>query len=117
MKRRWPRILLISICAVAVAALLTLFAPVSEYWRAQSPDGAFVAIAHIQPIYRLIGDAPGRVTVYRGSASCGSAWVPQISSSRAYLLWQVNQNPRRVEVRPFVVWNLDDCLVEQMPSR
>jgi hypothetical protein len=120
MKRRWLLILLAgpSIAAASVATLA--FVPTLEHWRATSPDGALVAIAHTQPIYSLIGvmpgqgsDKPGRVTVYRGNQSCGSAWVPMVSFVYD-LRWDVDTKPRRAEIRLVATWNLDDCSIEHV---
>ncbi|HZO47228.1 MAG TPA: hypothetical protein VFB68_15140 [Xanthobacteraceae bacterium] len=118
MKRRWLLILLAGLFIVAVPIAISLFSPISEHWRTTSPDGAFIVIAHTQPIYSLIGvmpgqgsDKPGRVTVYRGNQSCGSAWVPMVSF--AYdLRWELDTKPRRAEIRFGATWNLDDCAIE-----
>jgi hypothetical protein len=122
MNRRAWVILLAGIAAVTGSMVIPLFSPADEHWRTQSPDGAFVAIAHTQPIYSLIGvmpgqgsDKPGRVTIYRGSQSCGSAWVPMVSF--AYdLRWETDTRPRRAEIRLVATWNLDECSVERAPS-
>jgi hypothetical protein len=111
------------ICAVAGSVVVSMFAPVDEHWRTQSPDGAFVAIMHTQPIYSVIGvmpgqgsDKPGRVTIYRGNQACGSAWVPMVSL--AYRLrWEVDTRPRRAEIRLIATWNLDDCTVDIVVDR
>ena len=100
--------------------VIPLFSPVIEHWRTTSPDGAFVAIAHTQPIYSFIGvmpgqgsDKPGRVTVYRGNQSCGSAWVPMVSFVYD-LRWELDTKPRRAEIRLVATWNLDDCSIERV---
>jgi len=60
-------------------------------------------------------DKPGRVTVYRGSQSCGSARVPMVSF--AYdLRWELDAKPRRAEIRLGATWNLDDCSVERVSN-
>jgi hypothetical protein len=119
-KYRWLFILFAGIAAVAVSTVIPLFAPINEHWRTQSPDGAFIAVAHTQPIYSLIGaipgqgsDKPGRVTIYRGGQSCGAAWVPVVSL--AYdLRWEIDTRPRRAEIRLVATWNLDDCVLESV---
>jgi hypothetical protein len=120
MNRRAWLMLLVGIGAVVASMVVPLFSPVLEHWRTSSPDGAFVAIAHTQPIYSFIGvipgqgsDKPGRVTVYRGNQSCGSAWVPMVSF--AYdLRWNVDAKPRRAEIRLIATWDLDDCSIERV---
>lgn len=114
--------LLTGIGAVAASMVIPLFSPVSEHGRTRSPDGEFVAVAHTQPIYSVIGaipgqgsDKPGRVTVYRGSQSCGSAWVPMVSFVYD-LRWELDTKPRRAEIRLVATWNLDDCSVERVPD-
>ena len=114
--------LLTGIGAVAASMVIALFSPVSEHWRATSPDGEFVAIAHTQPIYSFIAvmpgqgsDKPGRVTVYRGNQSCGSAWVPMVSFVYD-LRWELDTKPRRAEIRLVATWNLEDCSVERIPG-
>jgi hypothetical protein len=123
MKHKWLLILLAGIGAVALTAVIALFAPINQHWRAQSPDGAFTAIARTQPMYSLIAvmpgqgsDKPGRVTVYRGNQSCGSAWVPMVWMARD-LRWEVDTRPRRAEIRLIATWNLDDCTVEFTADR
>jgi hypothetical protein len=120
MDRRAWLILLAGIAAVAGSAVIPLFTPINEHSRTQSPDGTFIAIAHTQPIYSLIGvmpgqgsDKPGRVTVYRGSQSCGSAWVPMVWMAND-LRWEVDVRPRHAEIRLVATWNLDDCIVERV---
>jgi hypothetical protein len=120
MNRRAWLMLLTGIGAVAASMAIALFSPVSEHGRARSPDGEFVAIAHTQPIYSFIGampgqgsDKPGRVTVYRGNQSCGSAWVPMMSFIYD-LRWDVDTKPRRAEIRLVATWNLDDCSIERV---
>jgi hypothetical protein len=120
MKRRWLLILLAGLFIVVASMVIPLFSPVSEHWRATSPDGAFVAIAHTQPIYSFIGvmpgqgsDKPGRVTVYRGNQSCGAAWVPMVSFVYD-LRWDVDTKPRRAEIRLVATWDLDDCSIEHV---
>ena len=88
----------------------------------QSPDGAFTAIARTQLIYSFIGvmpgqgsDKPGRVTVYRSSQSCGSAWVPMVWMAND-LRWEVDTRPRRAEIKLIATWNLDDCSIERVNS-
>ena len=110
--------LLVGIGAVAASMAILLFSPVLEHWRTTSPDGAFIAIARTQPIYSFIGvmpgqgsDKPGRVTVYRGNQSCGSAWVPMVSFVYE-LRWELDTKPRRAEIRLGATWNLDDCSIE-----
>jgi len=97
-----------------------LFAPVFEHSRQQSPDGAFVAVVRSQLFYSLIpvmpgqgSDKPGRVTLYSGQQSCGSAWLPMISF--AYdLRWNLDSRPRRVDIKLVATWNLDDCVLEHL---
>jgi len=120
--RAWL-VLFAGIAAVAGSMVIMLFAPTSEHWRSQSPDGAFTAIAHTQPIYSLNAvmpgqgsDKPGRVTVYRGSQSCGSAWVPMVWMA-SDLRWEVDTRPRRAEIKLAATWNLDDCTVEIVSNR
>jgi hypothetical protein len=120
MDRRAWIMLIICVCAVAGSMVVPLFAPTDEHWRTQSPDGTFIAIAHTQPIRSLIGimpgqgsDKPGRVTVYRGSQSCGSAWMPMVWMARD-LRWEVDTRPRRAEIKLIATWNLDDCTVERV---
>ena len=118
-KYRWLFILLAGIAAVAASTVIPLFAPLNVHWRTQSPDGAFVAVAHTQPIYSLIGampgqesDKPGRITIYRSGQSCGTVWVPVVSL--AYdLRWQTATRPRRAEIRLVATWNLDECSIER----
>jgi hypothetical protein len=121
-RRAWIA-LIAGICAVAGSAVIPLFAPVDEHWRTQSPEGAFVAIAHTQPIYSVMSvmpgqgsDKPGRVTIYRGNQSCGSAWVPMVWMARD-LRWEVDTRPRRAEIRLIATWILDDCTVERVADR
>ena len=122
MNRRAWLMLLTGIGAGAASMVIPLFSPVSEHGRTRSPDGEFVAIAHTQPIYSFIGlmpgqgsDKPGRVTVYRGNQSCGSAWVPMVSFVYD-LRWELDTKPRRAEIRLVATWNLDDCSVERVPD-
>ncbi len=112
--------LLTGIGAVAASVVIPLFSPVSEHGRATSPDGEFVAIAHTQPIYSVIGampgqgsDKPGRVTVYRGNQPCGSAWVPMVALVYD-LRWELDTMPRRAEIKLVATWDLDDCSVERV---
>jgi hypothetical protein len=118
MKRRWLLILLAGLAVAAASVAALAFAPVSEHWRTTSPDRMFVAIAHTQPVYSFIGvmpgqgsDKPGRVTVYRGNQSCGSAWVPMVSFVYE-LRWQLDAKPRRAEINLGATWNLDSCSIE-----
>ena len=120
MNRRAWLLLLTGIGAVAASMAISLFSPVIEHWRTTSPDGEFVAIAHTQPIYSFIGvmpgqgiDKPGRVTIYRGSQSCGSARVPMVSFVHD-LRWELDTKPRRAEIRFAATWNLDDCSIERL---
>jgi hypothetical protein len=117
MKYKWLLILLAGVGAVAVAMIILLFAPINEHWRTQSPDGTFSAVAHTQPIYSMIAvmpgqgsDKPGRVTVYRGNQSCGSAWVPMVWMAND-LRWEIDTRPRRAEIKLVATWNLDACVL------
>jgi hypothetical protein len=123
MDRRAWLMLILGVCAVAGSAVIPLFVPINEHSRSQSPDGTFTAIAHTQPFYSLIGvmpghgsDKPGRVNVYRGSQSCGSAWVPMVWMAND-LRWEVDTRPRRAEIRLIATWDLDDCTVERVADR
>jgi hypothetical protein len=123
MNRRACLVLLAGIAAVAGSMVVPLYAPIDEHWRTQSPDGAFTAVVHTQPIYSLIGvmpgqgsDKPGRVTVYRGNQSCGSAWVPMVWIANR-LRWEADTRPRRAEIRLVATWNLDDCTVERVTDQ
>jgi hypothetical protein len=120
MNRRAWLLLLTGIGAVAASVVISLFSPVIEHWRTSSPDGEFVAIAHTQPIFAIIGvmpgqgsDKPGRVTVYRGNQSCGSARVPMVAFVYE-LRWELDTNPRRAEIPLAATWNLDDCSIERL---
>jgi hypothetical protein len=115
-------ILVASIGAVAISIVILLVTPINAHWRTRSPDGTFTAIAHTQPFYSFIAvmpgqgsDKPGRVTVYRGSQACGSAWVPMVWMARD-LRWEVDTRPRRAEIRLVATWNLDDCIVERIDN-
>jgi hypothetical protein len=64
-------------------------APVLEHMRAQSPDGGFTVVARTQPYRMVVAVMPGqgsgkpaRVTLYKGSRSCGSAWADMVSMAR-----------------------------------
>jgi hypothetical protein len=109
---------LVILAAAVTATAAVLLSPVLEHARRESPDGAFVAVAHTQPFYALIpvmpgagGDKPGRITVYRGEENCGSAWVEMVSFFYD-LRWLLDGWPRRAEIRLAVTWNLDDCSME-----
>ena len=120
MNRRTWLILLTGIGVVAASSAISLFSPIIEHWRTPSPDGTFVAIAHTQPIFSFIGvmpgqgsDKPGRVTVYRGSQSCGSARVPMVSFVYD-LRWELDTKPRRAVINLGATWNLDSCSIESV---
>jgi hypothetical protein len=118
-RRRW-RIVLPTVVALIAAMAALLFAPIVEHHRVQSPDGVFTAVVRTQPFRALIGampgqgsDKPGRVTVYRGSQSCGSVWLPMVSFLYD-LRWETEQRPRRAEIRLTATWNLDTCARESV---
>ena len=115
---RRSALLVAGFAASVAGATALMLAPVQEYWRSESPDGAFVAVARTQAFYSMIpvmpgqgGDKPGRVTIYLGRQSCGSVWVPMVSMARD-LRWDVDSRPRRAAVRLAATWNLDDCSLE-----
>jgi hypothetical protein len=100
---------------VAVAAWAT--APVLEYFRTQSPDGAFTVVARTQPFWTFVSvmpgqgsDKPARVTLYKGSQSCGSAWADMVSMARE-MSFEMGSKPRRLDIKFVADWNLDDCTV------
>ena len=120
MKNKRSLILLAGVFAAVASVVALLLAPVLEHWRTESPDGTFVAIVHTQPFRSFIpampgggSDKPGRVTVYRGGQSYGSAWLPMVSFVYD-LRWELERQPRRAESRLAATWNLDDCRIESV---
>lgn len=99
------------------AAAAWAAAPVLEHTRAQSPDGAFTVVARTQP-YRMFvavmpgqgSDKPARVTLYKGSQSCGSAWADMVSMAHE-MDWAMDTRPRRLAIRFVADWDLDACVV------
>jgi len=104
----------------AFAAIATLaFLPLDPVRSAESPDGAFIAVATRPYFYALVpvmpgqfGDAPGRITIYRKDGrSCGSAPVDMVWMIQD-LRWELSKAPREVSLTAVAVWNLDVCSVE-----
>jgi hypothetical protein len=99
---------------LSVLALLPL-APVR---RAESPDGAFIAVATSPYIYAFIpvmpgqgGDRPGRITIYRKDGrSCGSAPVEMVWMIQE-LRWELSNKPSEVSLVARATWDLDACRV------
>ncbi len=104
-----------AVVAVPFAAAAWAIAPVLEYFRSQSPDGAFTVVARTQPYWNLVpvmpgqgSDKPARVTLYKGNQSCGSAWADMVSMARE-MRWEPDGKPRRFEIKFVGDWDLDDC--------
>src|SRR5688572_7094695 len=116
-----PLVLLVSaFFALLIGMAALALAPLIEHSRRESPDGAFVAIARTEPAYSVIpvmpgqgSDIPGQVTVYRGSLSCGSVWIPSVSLFYD-LRWELDRRPRRAGIKLAATWNLDDCSLESL---
>jgi hypothetical protein len=94
------------------------FLPLAPVRRAESPDGAFIAVATSPYIYAYIpvmpgqgGDRPGRITIYRkGGRSCGSAPVEMVWMIQD-LRWELSNKPPEVSLVARAVWDLDACRV------
>jgi hypothetical protein len=106
-----------ALIALPFAAAAWAVAPVLEYFRTPSPDGAFTVVARTQPYWSFVavmpgqgGDKPARVTLYKGNRSCGSAWADMVSMARE-LSFEMEAKPRRLEIKFVADWNLDDCTV------
>ena len=116
-----PKSRLILVLAIgAFAAIATLaFLPLDAVRSAESPDGAFIAVATKSYFYALVpvmpgqsGDAPGRITIYRKDGrSCGSAPVDMVWMIQD-LRWELSKTPRGVSLTAVAAWNLDACSVE-----
>jgi hypothetical protein len=116
-----PKSMLILVFAIgAFAAIATLaFLPLDLVRSAESPDGAFIAVATRPFFFALVpmmpgqsGDAPGQITIYRKDGrSCGSAPVDVVWMVQD-LRWELSKAPREVSLAAVAVWNLDACRVE-----
>lgn len=99
----------------AVAAILLV--PWLEVRRAQSPDGAFVAVTRTRLIFALMSAMPGQgsdkpvhVTVYKGAHACGTARVVPGWIARDEFSWDLAR--RHAAVKLVAEWDLDRCTVE-----
>jgi hypothetical protein len=108
---------LAALAALPVAVAVWATAPVLEHFRTQSPDGAFTVVARTQPYWMFVpmmpgqgSDKPARITLYRGTQSCGSAWVDMVWMARE-MDWTMDARPRRLAIKFVADWNLDDCSV------
>jgi hypothetical protein len=116
-----PRSVLILVLAIGAFAAIAMLAllPLDPVRSAESPDGAFMAVATRPFLYALVpmmpgqsGDAPGRITIYRKDGrSCGSAPVDMVWMIQD-LRWELSKAPREVSLTAVAVWNLDACSVE-----
>ena len=116
-----PKSILILVLTIgAFAAIATLaFLPLDPARSAESPDGAFIAVATRPFFFALVpmmpgqsGDAPGRITIYRKDGrSCGSAPVDMVWMIQD-LRWELSKAPREVTLTAVAAWNLDACSVE-----
>lgn len=102
---------------IATGLVALLFVPLFELERTTSPDGAFSAVMHVQPIEQFATRMPGgggdirvRVTIYQDRRACGSAWVPLAWMARE-VVWDLDRLPRRARIKLVAEWNLDDCSV------
>jgi hypothetical protein len=116
-----PKSMLILVLAIgASAAIATLaFMPLDPVRSAESPDGAFIAVATRPHFYALVavmpgqsGDAPGRITIYRKEGRlCGSVPVDMVWMVQDFR-WELSKAPREVSLTAVAAWNLDACSVE-----
>jgi hypothetical protein len=113
-----PRYLALgALIALPFAAAAWATAPVLEHFRTQSPDGAFTVVARTQPYWTFVAmmpgqgsDKPARVTLYKGSQSCGSVWADMVWMARE-MSFDMDAKPRRLVIRFVADWNLDECSV------
>lgn len=99
-----------------LAALLawTFATAPREYFRVQSPDGQYHAVATVsawRTFFPLMpgqgGDKPGDITVYQGKSdtrSCGRVAVDSVSA-----IYELEWLPDRAEIRLVASWNLPRC--------
>jgi hypothetical protein len=114
----WPACLLAA-CAASIVAISLAFIPVVPVRRAESPDGAFEAVARTAPVHLLIpvmpgqsGDHAGRITIYtKGGRSCGSAPVEMVWMIQD-LRWDLARKPREASLVALATWDLDACSVD-----
>jgi hypothetical protein len=113
---------LVGLLATAAALVIVIslaFIPLVPVRHAESPDGAFEAVATTARISLLIpvmpgqsGDHPGRITIYtKDGRSCGSAPVDMVWMVHD-LRWDLARKPREASLVARARWDLDACSVE-----
>jgi hypothetical protein len=110
---------LLATAAALIIVILLAVIPLVPVRRAESPDGAFEALATTARINLLIpvmpgqsGDHPGRITIYaKDGRSCGSAPVDMVWMIQD-LRWDLAGKPREASLVATAKWDLDACSVE-----
>jgi hypothetical protein len=113
------RVCLLAAISALIAAISLAFTPLVPVRHADSPDGAFEAVARTAPINLLIpvmpgqsGDHAGRITIYtKDGRSCGSASVDMVWMIHD-LRWDLARNPREASLVALATWDLDACSVD-----
>jgi hypothetical protein len=110
---------LVAASAASIVAILLAFVPLVAVRRADSPDGAFEAVARTALVNLLIpimpgqsGDRAGQITIYaRDGRSCGTAPVEMVWMIHD-LRWDLAGKPREASLAAVATWDLDACSVE-----
>jgi hypothetical protein len=119
---RLKSVLLGALLATVAALIIVIslaFIPLVPVRSAESPDGAFEAVATTARINLLIpvmpgqsGDQPGRITIYtKDGRSCGSSPVDMVWMVHD-LRWDLARKPREASLVARAKWDLDACSVE-----